>query len=243
MHISISDESFRHPVFYADGGRFTAAHRERETEKDYGQAPVSRSSEPSPELFSRPKGAANLPDFIQAFCVTNPNDLDLLRQRGVFNLPEPTFQQTILDRYAEFFQPILPVVDYAAFYGVVTGTRPGPRVSLLLYYAVMFAGVGAMEADLVLRQAYMSKKAVRELFYDKAQVRVRRLFQPKLHGEPATNRFLVIDSVRHECREGPCSHLSSVAVAPRLGQQRQPQRRHLLAQHRYCPGARHELIS
>lgn len=123
---------------------------------------------------SKPHAGATLPDFIRPFFVQNPKDLDYLQNRDVFNLPDPRFQQLILDRYAEFVHPILPVIDYSTFHTVVTEEKPEPRISLLLYYAVMFAGVGAMEADLIMRQSYMSPKAVRELFYGKAQVRVCR---------------------------------------------------------------------
>ncbi|KIX97122.1 uncharacterized protein Z520_07236 [Fonsecaea multimorphosa CBS 102226] len=140
------------------------------------ESPVDRNdgmlSAPStpPPLPQNDQGSHTaLPDFIEAFPLRSPSDLEFLRQRSVFVLPPPPLQRVIMDRFTEFVHPLLPVLDLATFRGALFGEKPGQRVSLLLFHAVMFAGVGAVESEVVLRQAYMSKTTARQTFYEKAK--------------------------------------------------------------------------
>ncbi|KIW90287.1 uncharacterized protein Z519_08931 [Cladophialophora bantiana CBS 173.52] len=137
-----------------------------ESSLDRNDGLLSAPSTPPP-LPQSDSGA--LPDFIEAFPLRGPGDLEFLRQRAVFALPPQQLQRVIMDRFTEFVHPLLPILDLPTFRSVIFGEKPGQRVSLLLFHAVMFAGVGAVESDIVLRQAYMSKTTARQTFYEKAK--------------------------------------------------------------------------
>ncbi|KIW35563.1 uncharacterized protein PV07_02253 [Cladophialophora immunda] len=140
-----------------------------ESPVDRNDGLLSAPSTPPPLPQNGPGWHTALPDFIEAFPLRSPNDLEFLRQRSVFVLPPPQLQRVIIDRFTEFVHPLLPVLDLPAFRGAIFGEKPGQRVSLLLFHAVMFAGVGAVESEIVLRQAYMSKTTARQTFYEKAK--------------------------------------------------------------------------
>ncbi|OAP59607.1 hypothetical protein AYL99_06905 [Fonsecaea erecta] len=140
-----------------------------ESPPDRNDGLISAPSTPSPLPQGAPGWHTALPDFIEAFPLRSPNDLEFLRQRSVFVLPPPPLQHVIMERFAEFVHPLLPVVDLPRFREAIFGEKPGQRVSLLLFHAVMFAGVGAVESEVVLRQAYMSKTTARQTFYEKAK--------------------------------------------------------------------------
>ncbi|KIW77769.1 hypothetical protein Z517_07602 [Fonsecaea pedrosoi CBS 271.37] len=145
----------------------TAGQDESTVDRDDGL--LSAPSTPPPLHQGGSGWHTALPDFIEAFPVRTPNDLEFLRQKSVFVLPPPQLQHVIMDRFAEFVHPLLPVIDLPAFRGAILGEKPGQRVSLLLFHAVMFAGVGAVENEIILRQAYMSKTTARQTFYEKAK--------------------------------------------------------------------------
>lgn len=118
------------------------------------------------------KWTSTLPDFIEPFPVENPDDLEVLRRKSIFVLPPRALQRAIMDRFSYYVHPLLPILDLPAFSSAIGDGQPEQRVSLLLYHAVMFAGVGAMESDTALRLGYMSKMNMRKMFYEKAKVSI-----------------------------------------------------------------------
>ncbi|OAL38439.1 hypothetical protein AYO20_02088 [Fonsecaea nubica] len=96
-----------------------------------------------------------LPDFIEAFSVNHVDDVDYLRRKGVFTFPPKPLQLAILNQYADFVHPLLPVIDLAEFRSILGG--------------IMFAGVASVDPEVVIRQSYMSKLAARGAYYERAK--------------------------------------------------------------------------
>lgn len=99
-------------------------------------------------------------------------DLMYLQKCGCFSFPPQELVLVILRRYAQFVHPLVPVLDLDEFIGIVQGTI-SKRVSLLLYHAVMCAGLAAVDTDTILQFNYASKAAARRKMYTKAKASLR----------------------------------------------------------------------
>lgn len=98
-------------------------------------------------------------------------DLQYLELKGVFDLPPPKLRSMIICRYAEFVDPLYPVFDLAEFLQIING-ESDKKISLLLYHAVMCAGLAAVESHHTIDAGYASKIAARSEYYTKAKVRI-----------------------------------------------------------------------
>jgi hypothetical protein len=92
---------------------------------------------------------ANLPKFIRPFPMTvDPVDLEYLKKKGAFCLPEESFQKELLESYFNFVNPFMPLFDkvhiMSKFHRLDysrNDKEDDPRISLLLLQALLFAGV------------------------------------------------------------------------------------------------------
>ncbi|KAI9375972.1 hypothetical protein BJX61DRAFT_539288 [Aspergillus egyptiacus] len=112
-----------------------------------------------------------LPGFIKPLHVQNAADLAILQQRSIFTLL-PRLQQVVLKTYEEFLHPLVPIVDLAQFRNAINGGSSEVRISLLLYHAVMFAGLSVVDGGIIQRLSHTTKLVAREMAYEKAKVLV-----------------------------------------------------------------------
>ncbi|KAL4948074.1 hypothetical protein BDW69DRAFT_189605 [Aspergillus filifer] len=94
--------------------------------------------------------------------------LEVLQQKGVFELPSAELQRIVLDKYEEYVHPLLPVLDIVQFRRTITGQDANTKISLFLYHALIFIGLSCVDNDTILRLARVSKRAARAAFYEKA---------------------------------------------------------------------------
>jgi len=121
-----------------------------------------------------PDQSHHLPRFIRPLSrELDAEDFRYLTAKGVFVLPPPELQNLILSRYAEFVHPLVPLLDLSEFLAIVAGAC-SKKISLLLYHAVMCAGLAAVESEYIVQHGYVSKPAARQEFYSKAKVRPGR---------------------------------------------------------------------
>ncbi|OAP65107.1 hypothetical protein AYL99_01079 [Fonsecaea erecta] len=112
----------------------------------------------------------DLPAFIKPFPDTlQSEDWQYLCAKKCFDFPHPDFERVILQRFAEFVHPLLPVVDVPDVVAAIAGESP-TKISLLLYHTLIGAGLAATELDEIKRYGYESKAAARNSFYSKAKV-------------------------------------------------------------------------
>ncbi|KAL4941547.1 hypothetical protein BDV06DRAFT_194212 [Aspergillus oleicola] len=112
----------------------------------------------------------SFPDFIKTFEVPGAGTLEVLQQKGVFELPPTDLQQIVLDKYEDFVHPLLPVLDVVKFRRAIDGQETDDKVSLFLYHAVIFIGLSCVDNNTVSRLAHVSKQAARVASYEKAKV-------------------------------------------------------------------------
>jgi hypothetical protein len=113
---------------------------------------------------------ASLPLFIKPLTPElDAEDWRYLEKRGCFIFPASDLEKIILGQYTEYVHPLVPILDLDDFIGTVRGSTR-KQVSLLLYHAVMCAGLAAVNVDTILKYGYESKPAIRKEYYTKAKV-------------------------------------------------------------------------
>ncbi|KAF2164390.1 hypothetical protein M409DRAFT_25268 [Zasmidium cellare ATCC 36951] len=100
-------------------------------------------------------------------------DLEYLERKGAFTIPEPDLQIEILRAYLFSVQPFMPILDHRALVRAVITNRQDNRVSLLLFQAVMFAGLHSLQLPVIHRLGFESAKEARSTFFN----RVRLLYE------------------------------------------------------------------
>ena len=135
----------------------------------YGSPQINGLEDVDPNTF--------LPGFIPVFpAKITPQDIRFLREKGALTLPGRTLQGALLQSYAEYVHPYMPLLDMQEFLDIVN-TTDGSRgqVSLFLYQAVMFAATAFVDMKLLREAGYASRKAARKAFFQKARVRYSSL--------------------------------------------------------------------
>ncbi|CAK7230058.1 hypothetical protein SCUCBS95973_007445 [Sporothrix curviconia] len=129
-----------------------------------------------------------LPSFIMPLRNKIPaDDRAFLARKGALTVPEFDLRIAILQGYIFSVHPFMPMLDLKPFVQAVLvsddGHSPVPvpadrRISLLLFQAVMFAGLSSLEPHYLHRLGFATAKQAREVFF----VRVKLLY--KLDVEP-----------------------------------------------------------
>ncbi|KAK3994787.1 cutinase transcription factor 1 beta [Cladorrhinum sp. PSN332] len=117
----------------------------------------------------------DLPGFIKPLpAKLKPCDRTYLRDSGAVTLPPPFFQRACLKLYVEYVHPYMPMMDIYSFLDAINDNgRNGNTVSLLLFQAVMFAGITFVDEEMMLRAGYVDRRKTRALFFE----RVKKLYQ------------------------------------------------------------------
>lgn len=100
-----------------------------------------------------------------------------LRGKGAFHVPSMSLMPAILTAYLECVHPALPLLDVKWFINCVTQpagnfVEPSNQVSMLLFQAVMFAGVGYVAKEKLLAAGYKDHMTARKIFFSRAVVRI-----------------------------------------------------------------------
>ncbi|KIW90966.1 uncharacterized protein Z519_08749 [Cladophialophora bantiana CBS 173.52] len=112
----------------------------------------------------------HLPRFIKSLpSHLDVDDLHYLKARRCFAFLPADLEKIVIRRYAEFIHPLVPVLDFDDFVDVVFGDVQ-KKISLLLYHAVMCAGLAAVDIQTILDYGFDSKVAARKQYYTKAKV-------------------------------------------------------------------------
>jgi hypothetical protein len=113
----------------------------------------------------------NLPSFFKPLPTTLlPEDLDFLQRKGVFDIPSADCRKEVLRSYFLFVYPLLPLLDVEAFLNPMFESNSEDKISLLLFYAVMCAGAGHVDMQVLKASGFDSRKAARNAFFERARV-------------------------------------------------------------------------
>ncbi|KFY94195.1 hypothetical protein V500_03385 [Pseudogymnoascus sp. VKM F-4518 (FW-2643)] len=123
------------------------------------------------EIAPRDFSDGFLPAYIQPLptCMAS-EDMMHLWKKGATVIPETAFRNELLRSYIEFVHPYMPLLDVHDFLRIVDkGTGEGGRVSLLLFQAVMFAGVAFVDRSFLTAAGYPTRRSARKAFYLKTR--------------------------------------------------------------------------
>lgn len=139
------------------------------------QASVTQQSlsvHSDPASFSTPylptalSPESQLPPFIKPLPVdADFEDVSFLVRKGAFLIPEPELRAEILQGYVLSVHPFLPVLDLKEFLDVICSDGNNGQVSLLLFQAVMFAGLSSLKPLMVQKTGYETLKQARKAFF------------------------------------------------------------------------------
>ncbi|KAK5462949.1 hypothetical protein LTS15_002661 [Exophiala xenobiotica] len=138
-------------------------------------------------------GMMPLPDFIAPYPSRIPaEDLEFLVRKGAFTVPDPELRAELLRGYVFCVYPFMPMLDLKAFVEAVLNDRKDGRVSLLLFQAVMFAGISSLEPHHIHRLGFDSAKQAREVFF--TRVKLLYEFDVELDGTAVVQTLLLMSS-------------------------------------------------
>lgn len=111
-----------------------------------------------------------LPPFIEPLPTRlRKEDWQYLSAKDCFSFPPLALERVILQRFVDYIYPLLPVVDIEQVIAAITDQSQS-QVSLLVYHALMSAGLAAVEDGVLVQYDYQSKAAARNVFYTKTKV-------------------------------------------------------------------------
>lgn len=111
-------------------------------------------------------------------------DLKYLHSQGALSIPSRNLQGEILKVYREFVHPSMPVLDWEEFLANVNNetetNTPGERkrVSLLLFQAVMFAGVGYVPNKILLKEGFANREDALKILFRRTSVSIHPASNP-----------------------------------------------------------------
>ena len=121
-------------------------------------------------------------------------DLAYLNSRDALTLPEEKVQLELLKSYVEFVHGSLPILDLEEFFssvkygyesisgqrgiGVAREKALKKQIPLLLFQAVMFAGVEFVSMNVLRDAGYQTREAARKAFFSRVRVRSSNSLSP-----------------------------------------------------------------
>jgi hypothetical protein len=122
------------------------------------------------------KGWTRLPLYIKPLSdELIERDIADLQKKGALSVPCDQIRNELFLAFLKYVYPFMPVVDLRNFLHVIITRRDtsGPRISLFLFHAVMFAGAMFVDTCFLHQLGYQSRKDACSDFYRKATVGIR----------------------------------------------------------------------
>lgn len=127
--------------------------------------PISPSQSRSLPIDTLPGYLAPLPTHMDL------EDADYLRRKGALSVPEPVLRDALIRSYIEYIHPTLPVLDLHDFVKSISAPAScNKKLSLLLFQAVMFAGISWIDIRLLRKLGFLTRKSARKSLFHKVRV-------------------------------------------------------------------------
>lgn len=98
-------------------------------------------------------------------------DTEYLRKKGALSIPNTAFRNELLLSYVEFVHPYMPMMDIQQLLHIVEeNSGESGKISLLLFQAVMFAGISFIDMRCLSLAGFPNRRAARKEFFLKARV-------------------------------------------------------------------------
>lgn len=119
---------------------------------------------------SRPAGGF-LPDYIRGLPARlQKDDIDYLAVKGALTIPDVTLRNELLKAYIHYVHNYMPLLDLEEFLQTIAHNDGIHRISLLLFQAVMFAGMAFVDMKHLQAAGYQTRKAARKIFFQRARL-------------------------------------------------------------------------
>ncbi|KAJ5633283.1 C6 transcription factor [Penicillium lividum] len=126
----------------------------------------SQMNTPSGPTYEIPAFIKPLPDWLTS------KDLDYLRSKGALTIPSNPLRGQLLQRFFEYVYPFMPLLDMKELLQAIEleGEDSAPRVSILLFQAIMFAGTAFVDMAHLRAAGYSVRRAARREFFDRVKL-------------------------------------------------------------------------
>jgi hypothetical protein len=112
-----------------------------------------------------------LPDYIRGLPARlQKEDIDYLAVKGALTIPDVTLRNELLKSYIHYVHTYMPLLDLEEFLQNIVQNDGIHRISLLLFQAVMFAGVAFIDMKHLQAAGYQTRKAARKVFFQRARL-------------------------------------------------------------------------
>ena len=112
-----------------------------------------------------------LPAYIKPLPVRfGHDDITYLQNKGALAIPDQELRNELLRSYVEHVHPFMPLLDWHKFVRIIDQNDGVQSVSLLLFQAVMFTGIGTVEMRLLKVAGYSTRREARRAFFDKTRL-------------------------------------------------------------------------
>lgn len=133
----------------------------------------AEAEEPSPSNMGDRSPLSALPAFIKPLPnYLEPCDIEYLSSKGALTLPPAKLQKELVNSYLLYVHPFLPVVDLVELLGALycPSAPQRSKISILLYQAIMFAGVSFIGSEKVKELGFAAERDARKAYHDKTRV-------------------------------------------------------------------------
>lgn len=69
-----------------------------------------------------------------------------------------------------YVYPFMPIVDLEDFMGAIDGNEASPKISLIVFQAILFSATAFVDLPLLQEAGYENRRAARADFYQKVKV-------------------------------------------------------------------------
>jgi hypothetical protein len=121
--------------------------------------------------FGNARASGFLPDYIRGLPARLlKEDIDYLAVKGALTIPDATLRNELLKSYIHYVHTYMPLLDLEEFLQTIVQNDGIHRISLLLFQAVMFAGVAFIDMKHLQAAGYQTRKAARKVFFQRARL-------------------------------------------------------------------------
>lgn len=122
--------------------------------------------------FGNPRAASGfLPDYIRGLPARlQKEDIDYLAAKGALTIPDVSLRNELLKSYIHHVHNYMPLLDLEEFLQTIVHNDGIHRISLLLFQAVMFAGMAFIDMKHLHAAGYQTRKAARKIFFQRARL-------------------------------------------------------------------------
>ncbi|KAJ9620697.1 hypothetical protein H2204_012183 [Knufia peltigerae] len=140
-------------------------------------------SEDTSQHQEGPSLQPDLPSYIAALpSGLDPDVLRFLQHKGALVPPSLMMTDELIRAYVCYVHPFMPLLDMGPFFRAIDSEGVNTKVSILLFQAVMFAGVTFVNKECLKRAGFQSHNQARTAFFD----RVKLLYNADIESDPIT---------------------------------------------------------